>query len=1134
MTETARQRRVIADRIEATGNSVDRFIDVLDGEKGSPVDHSDPANRYGPDGVSGNYGVYVTTEDSLLWIDIDDYDDIDDPSGLTATHRLPNTFEQRSPHGGTHHLYNISVPGDRSLAEAMREEFDVANPGPTYGEIRAANQYVVGAGSQLDGCDKDGCTDCATEHGGRYEISNDREVATVDFDKLVDVIYADPNYERGPAIDEEEAPDPVDRGGDVDEILEYALEADDKLNHLWNGRYSAAGYDDRSAAECALAMKLAFWVGSNKKRVARLLNRADTKKWAERTDESYRDSVLEAVEEQNEQYEPSEHGYRDPSDFDPTEVGRGLDLLRTQNGPESPSGGLDHKNGCYGMWLEYEDENGEYQQTFKTVCNFTLETLSYLETYEGELLNIRVHPHHPHEEAYDVQVSPTVFNEARDFREEIVRGRTTSFEPSAVGATTETILNNLRKTVGSQPAPKRTGSEFIGLHGEDHDEWLNPHGSIGSDGWIDDPEYVYYPKGGGGDETGALAEKWELDPADGNDYDTDEVARICELLPNVRDPERGLPVLGWFYAAPLKPIIHEIEGEFNLLQVYGNSGSGKTSAIQAFWEAFGVDPTPFSASDTGFTVEKHMAESCGLPVWYDEYKPTDIDDYRLDRLRRRLREVTRERSIPKGTATLGEVMFKLRAPVLISGEQQVEEAAVRRRTIMTNLRESATDAGTETVQAFGELTGTPYEDPDGHERFPDGYDVSEHALAYYRHVLGLSTEEIEQAWFDARERTTDILSAHGFSHIDDTQLQGCQTVVFGVAVFKQFATAMGADEDALPTAGDVSAAVEHVASNVGPRGRRREHDDEFLELLTQAANAGYLEEGAHHRVVDSQNHGEFLAVHMPSTFGAVKKYVREFNLEGEYTVLGKNDYLDSFRNKAEVDGTYILETSKRVRGLDNGARAVAIDPEAASDRLGDDFSLGAFTAAQTDADGVEDGEPDITPLSAATPGYCTLTVLVEASEQPDDAPMHWTGTVRDTTKRVDGIAWTDADVIEDLEAGQCYRIDGAKIGHDHDGAKQIEIVAGVTTAEAIQYGVGYAPKDITEDQQTDLATADGGEISGLRGRVLTLLQDANNPKTVGTIAGELDENPETIQERIDTLSTRGEIRLESEGWKINT
>lgn len=328
MSEHAR----IVERLQEAGLDTARFVDVIEGEKGS-YDHT----QHSEEEISGNYGIYANAGDRLVVLDVDDYDGLEDKSGLSALSRLPATLEQKSPHGGTHRLYAVEKTVDeRYIAEVLEDELGKKNPAPTWGEVRVANQYVVGAGSQLDGCDKDWCDECATDDGGHYTLNADREIATIQPGDLVDVLQEDPNYapddEDGDVQEDDEFAPDVGEDADIEDILAHALQdsGDEKLQRLWRGDYSDYG-GDRSSAESSLAYKLAFWLGGDRStsRTKSLVEDAmdgrltppgssdpQLEKWEERDDASYRESVLEAVDEQSEFFEPSGRNAVTPEEID--------------------------------------------------------------------------------------------------------------------------------------------------------------------------------------------------------------------------------------------------------------------------------------------------------------------------------------------------------------------------------------------------------------------------------------------------------------------------------------------------------------------------------------------------------------------------------------------------------------------------------------------------------------------------------------------------------------------------------------------------------------------------------------------------------------------------------------------------
>jgi putative DNA primase/helicase len=304
MTE---DRATVRARLKEAGISLDgRFVECFPGQKGANQDK----DRLGSI-PSTNYGVYATARDTLVLVDVDDYGEDVDEEAVQALAHLPATFEVETPHGGTHRYYSVEMDDSGRMPSAvLKAEFGAENPGPSWGEVRVMNQYVVGPGSMLKECDKEWCDSCATPDGGRYTVAENREIATLDVSDLVAALRSDPQL--SPDEEDEDGSESEEVGevpDDVDGRLEKALESDDKLRRLWNGSTSGYG-NDRSRAECALAAKLGWWFGNDKSTVYSLMDRSDAEKWAERPDDTYRESVLEAVDQNTDSYTPG--GKADP------------------------------------------------------------------------------------------------------------------------------------------------------------------------------------------------------------------------------------------------------------------------------------------------------------------------------------------------------------------------------------------------------------------------------------------------------------------------------------------------------------------------------------------------------------------------------------------------------------------------------------------------------------------------------------------------------------------------------------------------------------------------------------------------------------------------------------------------------
>jgi len=130
-------RQIVHKRLREANLATDRYIDVENGSKRS-YDH----DTKHPDPPTGNYGIYAKATDGLVLVDIDDYEELDDATGLAALADLPATLEQESAHGGTHKLYRVGATDDGKLiARVLEDVFGTMNPNPSWGEVRVANQY---------------------------------------------------------------------------------------------------------------------------------------------------------------------------------------------------------------------------------------------------------------------------------------------------------------------------------------------------------------------------------------------------------------------------------------------------------------------------------------------------------------------------------------------------------------------------------------------------------------------------------------------------------------------------------------------------------------------------------------------------------------------------------------------------------------------------------------------------------------------------------------------------------------------------------------------------------------------------------------------------------------------------------
>jgi len=904
------EREVLARRLNEAGLLEDRFIPVRDGAKKSVVAHHDPENRHSNfASVGGNYGVYAGN--GLVDVDVDDYADDADSDGLEAVNSLPETLTVESPHTdgekGGHRYYRVStdktvdeydIDGvlaryikddgptatyraakNDSVALGIAERFGKVNLGPSWGELRVCNQYVVGPGSELDSCDKD-FHDCSEEGEGQYTIANDAPIAEIQLDDLIEVLRAS-GYEESEGVQNPQTEElHTDSGSDgYEEALEVARNDEKIVTYLTQG----AGVDfdgDRSDADFYVACRM-IENHVPKSRAEKLLlnglgeeNTPNTKVrerggWYANTWENARQKVKQNQNTQDSATSDSEPG-QTPIEVDSTGT--------------------------------YYVQDGERSQ----VLNFELDVESILRVDNREVIQATLD--RPDGATHEVQFEPRHLQKKQRFKDNVLDGKFgLTFTPPSRMA--ETVLNALNEHIGTLDVPIRQGTHHIGLH---DGEWVTPEGSLGNDGWIDEPDYTYINR------NVALERALNL-PSDSGMYDESDVREIVAELPQTRDTARMLSVLGWFYAAPLRPYIFEEwnAGAFNHLNITGDTGSGKTTTLRYLWRCFGVESDPFAVTDTKFAMLSALAASNGLPVWYDEYKPSEVQDYQLDQFHDLYRKAATGGTATRGRADQTTEEYHTHAPVVVSGEEQIRRPAERRRSIMVAFREDVTDKGTDTRAAFKSLVGEGRVE-DGELVLPkDAPDPTNHALAYYRWITDHEPTELRAKWQDAREVVWQKRREWDSEYdLDDMEVQGLQTVTFGFKVMRAFAQAHDVDTSDLPGEEALDKALQHIAGEIGPDGQRKSHMDRFVELFERAAAAEYVERGQHYDIVhEGKGAEEQLRIHLSRAYDAISKYVRDHGLDNEELLSNADDYRKRFKEAAESDETYVVAYSQVTTGL---------------------------------------------------------------------------------------------------------------------------------------------------------------------------------------------------------------------------
>lgn len=549
-------------------------------------------------------------------------------------------------------------------------------------------------------------------------------------------------------------------------------------------------------------------------------------------------------------------------------------------------------------YIKYrENEDGEKYP--EEVTTFVMELNAILEDQVSNdtKLDLNVIPSSEKFDEYQKIVEPTVFNDKRKFKKEVCTAPSTTFQG------TQGDLDELRKIVVHQESETKKSTQKVGMHG---DEFVTPSGSYSIDS---DTEYRY-------EQTGSsIDSKFELEADEIGEYDEEEVKEILELVPQTRKPERLLPVLGWAYASLYTPEIREVEGEISQLAVAGDSEVGKSATLEVIQRLVGLDGIPESAKDSQFAMLKKLSSTTNIPIWIDEYKPSDIQQRKLDSLQDYLRKTTRAGDETRGNADQSVTRYILSSPVILSGEQTIQGSAERRRFMRTQFTHEARQG--ESKRAFIELTGGSFEDSNGEIEYYDGYDLTEHAKAL--HHISLSQKHLfDKAWKGAKESVHKKVAEMRIDGISDIEYVGLSMMRLGISTINLLYTRVGGS-GLLIEESDLDDAIEYVAKKMG--NSRKSHADEFLEVLSTADPP---KEGIVHRV-DSDR---MIRISITDAHHMIKEYLGNKNLENSYDILNKpSDYRKRFQNMVDYDDGYVLDT---VNDHELN-RCVVIDPDEANE-----------------------------------------------------------------------------------------------------------------------------------------------------------------------------------------------------------
>jgi len=457
-------------------------------------------------------------------------------------------------------------------------------------------------------------------------------------------------------------------------------------------------------------------------------------------------------------------------------------------------------------------------------------------------------------------------------------------------------LQGIMRLLNAVEVPRTTGTRSIGycdsLNGP---RWVTPQGSLSPLGSERGDDVVYLESGA------ALAEVINFTPVD-EETATEAARGILPRLLELNSSPVVLPIIAWFFAAPLKPRIQKLCGGFPVLFVWGSPGSGKSSLIlNVFWPMVGVtDPSPFSCTDTEAAINSHLSSTDSVVVFLDEYKPADLPKKNLELLHRFIRRLYKEETVGRGRREGGVVTRRLAAPLCLAGETRPTEPAIVERIIPAALSKTALE-NERCLKAFEEIKAT-----------------GPHLLAASI-VRWLLAQDTETDLDLARTETERLVRGRELPpRIRDHLV----VLRLGLLHFTGYASAMGVE---LPDI-DIEAAFDGVLEDLLDGGRGVKSGlDFFLEKLALLAAQEKIRRGTEYVVTDEG----VLALHLQLCHDV---YSENWRHQDGGERLDKKAISRLLRENMDSGG-YVRGTQGYGSFDDGRGRAVLIDLRKASERL---------------------------------------------------------------------------------------------------------------------------------------------------------------------------------------------------------
>lgn len=183
----------------------------------------------------------------------------------------------------------------------------------------------------------------------------------------------------------------------------------------------------------------------------------------------------------------------------------------------------------------------------------------------------------------------------------------------------------------------------------------------------------------------------------------EELNELKKRIFRFAESDKTIPIIGTVINNLAVSHIEAIKGKFHHLLIVGESGSGKSTILSNIIATILNYPSKDIKSiglisNAGLTTDLSSGNYTSL---YDEFKPSSLDKYKIQKLSEYLRNLYDKTTVTKGSKTFENKDFQLTRPVIMAGEESYpnnEKALIERSCIVYLSKKERTERNSEAMK----------------------------------------------------------------------------------------------------------------------------------------------------------------------------------------------------------------------------------------------------------------------------------------------------------------------------------------------------------------------------------------------------------------------------------------------------